>query len=51
MPWVNVQITPSIIKDLDKNDLVQLGVLSLGDRKRLRGRCQDPPQGIVYMLT
>ena len=35
-----VQITPGIVKELDNRELSLLGVVSLGDQKRLRSRCQ-----------
>lgn len=37
-----LQITPAVVRDLNKSELEGLGVTLLGDQKRLRNACSQP---------
>ena len=46
-----LQITKSVVRDLSKSELEELGVKLLGDQKRLRSACNPPPTGTLAFLT
>ena len=47
----SLQITKSVVRDLSKSELEELGVTLLGDQKRLRSACNPPPTGMLQSIT